>query len=56
MMRHTDHDAAKNVDRRDDQTCDGVAAHEFRGPVHRAEERALLFELTAPPLGFLVID
>ncbi len=33
-----------------------VAAHEFRGTVHGAEERTLLLQLVAPTLRFLVID
>ncbi|MGY4439605.1 hypothetical protein ACVW04_002387 [Bradyrhizobium sp. LM2.3] len=55
-MGHADDDAAENVDRGDDQAGDGVAADEFRGTVHGAEERALLFQLAAPALGFLVVD
>ena len=56
MVRHADDDAAEDVDRRDDQAGDGVAADEFRGAVHGAEEGALLLQLAAPALGFLVVD
>ena len=41
---------------RDDQAGDGVAAHEFRGAVHRAEEGAFLLQLAAPALRLLVVD
>ncbi len=51
-----DDDAAEDVDRDDDQARDRLAAHEFRGAVHGAEERALLLELAPPPLRLLVVD
>ncbi len=51
-----DHDPAEDIDREDDQTRDGVAAHEFRRAVHRAEERAFLFQLATAALRFLFID
>ena len=53
---HADDDAAEDIDREHDQARDGVAAHELRGTVHRAEEGALLLEFAAPALGFLVVD
>ena len=48
--------AADDVDERDQQPGDGVAAHEFRGAVHGAEEGALVLELAAPPPRFLLVD
>ena len=51
-----DGDAADDVDGGDDQAGDGVAAHEFRGAVHRAEEGAFLLELAAAQLRLLVVD
>ena len=38
------------------QAGDGVAAHEFRGAVHRAEEGAFLLQLAAAQLRLLVVD
>ena len=38
------------------QAGDGVAAHEFRGAVHRAEEGAFLFEFAPAKLRCLVVD
>ena len=38
------------------QAGDGVAAHEFRGAVHRAEEGAFLLQLAPPQLRLLVVD
>ena len=40
----------------DDQAGDRVAAHEFRGAVHRAEERALLLEFAPALLRDLLVD
>ena len=45
---HADDDAAEDIDGRDDEAGDGVAAHELGGAVHRAEEGAFLFQLPAP--------
>ena len=42
-----DGDAADGVDEGDDQAGDRVAAHEFRGAVHRAEEIAFVFQVFA---------
>ena len=55
-MRDADHDAAEDIDDRDDQGRDRIAADEFRGAVHRAEEGAFLFELAPPRLRFLLVD
>ena len=51
-----DENAAEDVDGRDDEARDRVAAYELRGTVHGAEERAFLFELTPAPLRFALID
>ena len=56
MPRHADDNAAKNIDREDDQPGDGVAAHEFRRAVHRAEKRAFLLQFAAALLRLLVVD
>ena len=56
VVRHADDDAAEDVDGGDDEAGDGVAAHEFRGAVHGAEEGAFLLELAAPALRLLVVD
>ena len=56
MTGDADDDAAENIDRENDQAGDGVAAHELRGAVHRAEERALLLEFAAAGLRLLVVD
>ncbi len=52
----TDDDAAENVDGRDDDAGDCVAAHELRGTVHRTEEGAFLFELAPAPHRLLLVD
>ena len=51
-----DRDAADDVDEGDDQAGDGVAADEFRGAVHRAEEGRFLLQLAAAKLRGLVVD
>ena len=56
VPRRADHDAAENIDRQNDQAGDGVAADEFGGAVHRAEEGAFLFEFAAAALRFLLVD
>ena len=56
VARDADDDAAEDIDGQDDQARHGVAADEFRGAVHGAEEGALLLELAAAALGLLVVD
>ncbi len=56
MPEITDDDAAENVDGGDDEARNRIAADEFRGAVHRAEERAFLFQLAAAALRLLLID
>ena len=46
----------KMLTREDDEAGDRVAAHEFRGAVHRAEEGAFLLELAPARLGDLLVD
>ena len=49
-LHDTDQDATNDIDQRDNQPRHRIAAHEFRGTVHRAEERAFVFQfLTAAP-------
>ena len=47
LLGDADDDAADDVDEDDQQAGDGVAAHEFRGAVHGAEEAAFVFQLLA---------
>ncbi len=56
MAEEADGDAAHDVDRRDDEARDGVAAHEFRGAVHGAEEGTLFLEFAPAQLRHLVVD
>src|ERR1019366_5343587 len=56
VLQHPDQDPADDVDRHDDQSGDGVAAHEFRGAVHGAEEGRFLLQLLAPALGLVLVD
>ncbi len=56
MPRHADDNAAEHIDREDDQPGDGVATHEFRRAVHRAEKRAFLLPFAAALLRLLVVD
>lgn len=56
VARGADDDAAENIDGGDDEARNRVAAHEFRGTVHGAEEGAFLFQLAAAALRFLFID
>ena len=38
------------------QAGNGIAAHEFRSTVHRAEEAAFVFKLLAALLGGFLVD
>ena len=56
FLRHGDDDAADDVDADDHQAGDGIAAHEFAGAVHGAEEIGFRFDILAAALGFLFVD
>ena len=56
LLRHADDDAADNVDADDQQAGDRIAAHEFAGAVHGAEEIGFRFDRLAAGLGFLLVD
>ena len=51
LLGDTDDDAADDVDEDDQKARDGVAADEFRGAVHGAEEAAFVLERLAARLG-----
>ena len=52
-LEHADHQAADDVDQRDDDAGDGVAADELAGTVHGSEEVGLLRDFGAAALGFV---
>ena len=56
LLRHRDDDAADDIDADDEQAGNGIAAHEFAGAVHGAEEIGFRFDRLAAMLGFLFID
>src|SRR5579883_570045 len=56
VLRHADDDAADDVDEGDQEAGHRVAAHEFRGAVHRAEEGALVLEHLAPLARARLVD
>src|SRR5690606_8284625 len=56
MAEIADDDAADDVYEGDDQAGNGIAAGEFRGAVHRAEEGRFFFQLTTAKLRGLVVD
>ena len=56
LLGDADDDAADDVDEDDQQAGDRVAAHEFRGTVHRAEEAAFVLQRLAALLGDLLVD
>ena len=49
-------DAAEDVDGKNDEAGDRVAANEFRRAIHRAEEGAFLLELAPARLRHLLVD
>ena len=56
LLGNADDDAADDVDEHHEQACDRVAADEFRGTVHRAEEAAFVLQRLAALLGNLLVD
>ena len=56
LLGDADDDAADDVDEDDEQAGDRVAAHEFRGAVHGAEEAAFVLQLLAALLGGRLVD
>ena len=56
LLGDADDDAADDVDEDDQQARDRVAAHEFRGAVHGAEEAAFVFQRLAALFGGLLVD
>jgi hypothetical protein len=56
MPKRRDENTTEDIDARDDETRDRIAAHELRGAVHGAEKRAFLFEFTPAALRLALID
>ncbi|MGY2933502.1 hypothetical protein ACVWZ6_003104 [Bradyrhizobium sp. GM6.1] len=56
LLRHADDHAADDVDEDDQEAGDGIAADEFGGTVHGAEEAALVLQILAPLLGDRLVD
>ena len=56
LLQYADDHSADDVDQHDQKTGDGVAAHEFRGAVHRAEEAGLVLQILASSPRFLLVD
>ena len=56
LLGDADDRPADDVDEHDEQAGDGVAAHEFRGAVHGAEEAGFIFELAAAAAGLDFVD
>ena len=56
FLHDADDHAADDVDDDDEQAGDGVAADEFGGAVHGAEEAGFVFQGLAPPPRFLFVD
>ena len=56
LLHDADDHAADHIDQQDEQAGDGVAAHEFRGAIHGAEEAGFVFQSLAPPPRVLLVD
>ena len=56
ILRHADHNAANNIDDGDQQASDGVAAHEFGGPVHGSEKRVFEIQILPPRARLVLVD
>ena len=56
FLGDADDEAADDIDQRDDDAGDRVAADEFAGTVHRPEEIGLLGDFFAAALGLFFVD
>ena len=56
VLQHADGEAADDADDQDQDAGDGVAAHELRRAVHRAEEVGFFRHFEAAAAGFLLVD
>ena len=56
LLQNADHHAADDVDQHDQETGDGVAAHEFRSAVHGAEETGLVLQVLAALTRHFLVD
>jgi hypothetical protein len=56
LLHDADHHPADHVDQQHQQARDRIAAHEFRGAVHGAEEAGFVFQILAPAPRFLFVD
>src|ERR1700726_1376699 len=56
LLQDADDHAADDVDQNHQQAGNGIAADEFRGAVHGAEEAGFVFQVLAPPPRFLLFD
>ena len=56
LLRDADDHAADDIDEDNEKPGDRVAAHEFRGAVHGAEEAALVFQRPPSPARFVLVD
>lgn len=56
LLRDTDDHPADDVDEDNQQACNCIAANEFGGAVHGAEESAFVFQCLPAPPRFLFVD
>src|SRR5580704_4741631 len=56
MLQDAYDHAADDIDQNYQQSGNGIAADEFRGAVHGAEEAGFAFQVLAPPPRFLLVD
>ena len=55
-MEHSDCESPKNIDDGDENTCDGIASHEFTGTIHRAIEVGFFLDFESARCGGDFID
>src|SRR5580704_17137443 len=56
MLQDAYDHAADDIDQNYQKSGNGIAAHEFRGAGHGAEEAGFIFQVLAPPPRFLLVD
>ena len=56
MLGNTDDQATNDVDHQNEQACNGIAADELAGTIHRAKKVGLLANLLAAALRLALVD
>ena len=56
MLRHTDNEAANDVDEQDHDPCHRIPFDEFGGTIHRTVKIGLRRHILTPPFSFILVN